>query len=265
MSAVSKPLRASIQAVGIAGPGLDGWQNSQTILSGNSEWRAEALDKYAPPRLPRNERRRATRLARLAFRAADEAVEGCSDEQLQRLATVFASSEGDMDVVDSVSRGLTQPERPISPTQFHNSVHNSPAGYWSIATASQRPTSSLSAFDDTVVAGLIEAMLLLASGEKEVLLLCYDICPPAPLLAARPLLEDLAVALRLGPAEDAGMATLSVALGEADALPLPPSIAPLSSGNPAGQALPILAALAGSQLPQPFGLGIEQRIVIELS
>lgn len=256
-------LSASIQAIGLAGPGLQGWVQGREVLAGKQTWLPTPLDKYAPPRLPRNERRRATRLTRLAFQAADEAVVGCSEAQLAQLASVFASSEGDMDVVDSVSRALTQPERPISPTQFHNSVHNSPAGYWSIATASQRRSTSLSAFNDTAVAGLIEALLMLVAGEQEVLLVCYDIAPPVPLHAVRPIVEDLAFALRLAPAGRPGLAQLSLKQGAETGMDVPMALRALVAGNPAAQLLPLLAALANEQ-SAPFGLGVEQSVVVQI-
>lgn len=236
-------LKAHIAAVGLAGPGLPSWQQSQAVFQASQAWQPEPLEKYAPERLPRNERRRATRLARLAFKAADEAVAGLNPEQLSRMATVFASADGDMDVVDSVSRALTQPERPISPTQFHNSVHNAPAGYWSIATASMRPTSSLSAADDSALAGLQEALLMLTAGEERVLLMCYDVAPAEPLKQLKPKRQDLAVALLLQP--QPALAELSLTSGDGAAtLVTAPSLEPLLGCNAAAQWLPLLSALA---------------------
>jgi hypothetical protein len=49
-------------------------------------------------------------------------------------------------------------EKMVSPTLFHNSVHNTPAGYFSIATGIQTASVSLSAGDNTFSAGLIEAL-----------------------------------------------------------------------------------------------------------
>ncbi len=41
------------------------------------------------------------------------------------------------------------------PTQFHNSVHNAVAGYWSIATKSTQPMTCLAAHDHSFAAGLL--------------------------------------------------------------------------------------------------------------
>ena len=49
-------------------------------------------------------------------------------------------------------------DQPVSPTQFHNSVHNTAAGYWSIATGSQQPTTCLACHDATAAAALLKAM-----------------------------------------------------------------------------------------------------------
>src|SRR5690606_40428753 len=73
---------------------------------------------------------------------------------IRRCAAVFASSGGDYPIIDQICKALCEPERLVSPTQFHNSVHNSAAGYWSIATGSRAPSTSISAFDDTFAAGL---------------------------------------------------------------------------------------------------------------
>ena len=74
--------------------------------------------------------------------------------------TVFASSGGDSEVLDKICTALTLPDRPVSPTQFHHSVHNTPAGYWSIATGCTQPSLSLSAYDSSFSAGLLEAAAL---------------------------------------------------------------------------------------------------------
>ena len=55
-----------------------------------------------------------------------------------RSPTVFTSSSGDGDNVHEICETLAAADRQVSPTRFHNSVHNAPAGYWSIATRSRR-------------------------------------------------------------------------------------------------------------------------------
>jgi hypothetical protein len=251
-------MKAVISAVGIVAPGISDWAAATQLVVKNQTWHAEAIEKYAPERLPRHERRRATRLTRLAFCAADQAVEGVDASQV---ASVFASSGGDTDIVDVIARTLASADLPqLSPTQFHNSVHNSSGGYWSIATASQRPATSLAAWNDTVVAGLLEALLLLADGENQVLLVVYDAISPDPLSKVRPLESDMAVALLLS--ND----------GEGVKLTAEPSSQPASHcnhrgleqlrlSNPAGRLLPLLEILALGGLGEVV-IGEEQALVL---
>ena len=50
------------------------------------------------------------------------------------LPCVFASTHGDLAITDYMCATLAGAPRELSPTKFHNSVHNAPAGYWTIAT-----------------------------------------------------------------------------------------------------------------------------------
>ena len=85
----------------------------------------------------------------------------------QHWQSVFASSGGDYPIIDAICMGLS-PRQRYFPTQFHNSVHNAVAGYWSIATGAQSASSSISAFQDTFAAGIFEAAVLAASSSAPV-------------------------------------------------------------------------------------------------
>ena len=61
------------------------------------------------------------------------------------------------DITHQICEALARPEREVSPTSFHNSVHNAPAGYWSIATGSRLASTSICAYDVSFAAGLLEA------------------------------------------------------------------------------------------------------------
>ena len=49
----------------------------------------------------------------------------------------------------------------VSPTRFHNSVHNAAAGYWTIGAGAMQPATAISAFDASFAQGLLEAMVQL--------------------------------------------------------------------------------------------------------
>ncbi|MGI9492993.1 MAG: beta-ketoacyl synthase chain length factor, partial [Geminicoccaceae bacterium] len=142
---------------------------------------------------------------------------------------------------------------PISPQQFVNSVHNAPAGYWSIAEQNNAPTMSLSAYDASFAAGLIEAAVQIHAGRKQVLLIAYDVPAPMPLWSFRPLSAAFAVAMLLtapGLDEDI-MARLDLRLGQdafgeeaTESVLDRPELESLRLGNPAARSLPILEAVA---------------------
>ncbi|MCT7018444.1 beta-ketoacyl synthase chain length factor, partial [Salmonella enterica] len=69
----------------------------------------------------------------------------------------------------------------LSPTRFHNSVHNAPAGYWTIATGCHATSSAITAGHASFGAGLLEAATLAATEQRPVLLVCSDIAGHGPL------------------------------------------------------------------------------------
>ena len=48
------------------------------------------------------------------------------------LPSVFASTHGDLAITDYMCETLATDPTAVSPTKFHNSVHNAAAGYWTI-------------------------------------------------------------------------------------------------------------------------------------
>ncbi|MEZ5585119.1 MAG: beta-ketoacyl synthase chain length factor [Candidatus Competibacteraceae bacterium] len=157
---------------GLLAVGLPGWLESQSILTGQKLYQASPISTPRPTLLNRNALRRATLTVRLALQVAQDALND-AELPLHGLASVFACSGGDTDALDQIFTALTLPERPVSPNQFNNSVHNAPAGYWSMATGSQAPSISLSAYDASFAAGLLEAAGLVHNSRQVVLLVVY--------------------------------------------------------------------------------------------
>ena len=79
--------------------------------------------------------------------------------------------------------------REVSPTRFHNSVHNAPSGYWAVATGSREPSTSLCAYDASFAAGLLEAAAQATVDDRPVTLVAYDLPYPEPLQRARPIVD----------------------------------------------------------------------------
>lgn len=235
-----------ISAVGLAGPGLSGWEASLPVLSGTEPYVPAEAPPYQPQLLPPNERRRATPAVRQAFRAAEDAV-ARSPRPAAELATVFASSDADMSIIHRICSALSEDSRIISPTDFHNSVHNAAAGYWSIAVGARGPSNTVCAYDASFAAGLLEAAALVATDGCDTLLVAYDVMPPEPLNSKRPIGNCFSVALVLSPAAAVpGAPRLRLSVG-AEGAPTPMQHAGLEVlrlSNPAARALPLLRLLA---------------------
>jgi hypothetical protein len=234
-----------IEALGLCAPGLASWDSARPILRGESAYAATEPAPYQPQLLPPNERRRATASVRLAFRVAEEAMSRSSFKSSE-LATVFASSEGDTAVLHRLCSALAEDRRQLSPTDFHNSVHNAAAGYWSIAAHSKLPSVSLSAFDNSFCAGLLEATSLALGDDLPVLLTAYDISPPEPLLAKRSLRANVGIALVLTPHRtDTCIARLDIDASQGTETAMcDAALESLRLDNPAARALPLLQGLA---------------------
>ncbi|MCF7970572.1 MAG: beta-ketoacyl synthase chain length factor, partial [Methylococcaceae bacterium] len=81
--------------------------------------------------IPAAMRRRTSMTTRMAISAATVACKQANVDS-QTLASVFASLGGEIQVTDALCRLLPDENELLSPTQFHNSVHNTTAGYWAI-------------------------------------------------------------------------------------------------------------------------------------
>ncbi len=62
------------------------------------------------------------------------ALAACIDAEYDpaQLPSVFTSTYGDQEIVDYMCTTLAKEPIAVSPTKFHNSVHNSAAAYWTI-------------------------------------------------------------------------------------------------------------------------------------
>ncbi len=239
-------LQIQVGAIGLNAPGLPDWQTGAAVLRGEQAQAEGEFRFVAPGRLPRNERRRATPITRLAFAACEDALRAQAPNL--GLHTVFASCSGDFDIIDKICRALSTDPHSVSPMHFHNSVHNAPAGYWSIACGETRPSVSLSARDASVAAGLIEAALQLQDApEQPVLLVCYDVATPPPLSMARPIPIPFACALLLSADDEGTGLSLELVDDQTPASRMDGELEQLRLANPAARALPLLQALATGQ------------------
>lgn len=245
-----------INAISVCGPGLDGWPRSRPILAGLQEYVWRETLPAAPSILPANERRRVGAAVRLALTIAQQAHD-MADLAPGSIGSVFATSNGDGAVMHAMLQTLAEGE-PVSPTRFHNSVHNAAAGYWSIATGSHQPASCLAGHDATPAAALLKAMAAVRAMQRSQLLCIYEAPMPPPLDAKRPTTDAFGVGFVLAPqVSEPALARLSVTyqpgLPVERYVPSLPALHMLASGNPVAQLLPLLEALARNA-PVTFSL-----------
>jgi hypothetical protein len=174
-------------------------------------------------------------------------------EAIGGVRSVFGSGNGDGAVVHAILDELSKPDPQVSPTQFHNSVHNAAAGYWTIATASHEAATSLGCYDATFAAALLKAVAELRVEGKPVMLCVYDAPFPEPLARVRPIPAPFAVGLVLVP-EPNGRELMRIDIGYRAApsdpaieAPLQPALHALWRGNPACRALRLLEHIARAE------------------
>ncbi len=237
-----------VYGIGLTAAGMSTWVEGAAILRGDRFYEKTELPAFTPLLLRPNERRRTTALIKLALHVAEQATDNCA-MSAENLCSVFASSEGDIDIVDKICEALTIADRPVSPTHFHNSVHNAPAGYWAIATGSQLASISMSAGPGSFAGGLLEAAGLSAVEQCPTLLVSYDLPPPESLQALIPVEEVFGSAMIVGrEPHNRSLAKIQLALNPAEETKLNDSaLEALRLSNPAARALPMLQAIACKQ------------------
>ncbi len=188
-----------VDGVGLLGPGMNDWAQGQALLRGEAAYEAAPTVLPAPELLPPAERRRASRIVKAALAVGLEACRQAGVEP-GALPNVFAASGGDGHNCHALCELLATDDRQISPTRFHNSVHNAASGYWSIATGATPAAQVLGAYDASFAAGLLEAMVQVDASGQAVLLVACDSEYPQPLHAKRPIQDTAGLALVLAPA-----------------------------------------------------------------
>ena len=243
---MTQALSAWIDGIGLIAPGLPDWASAAAVLRGEQPWQGAPSVLPAPALLPAAERRRASRVIRLALALGQEAATQAGAD-LTQLATVFAASGADGHNCHALCEQLAGSDRQISPTRFHNSVHNAAAGYWGIATRSMAPCQVICAYDGSLGAGLLDALAQVALDARPVLLIGYDSEYPEPLHAKRPLPDAAGMAWLLSPERGAmSLARIHVTPGGQDAPTTTPqpALEALRHTYPSLRALPVLQALA---------------------
>ncbi len=242
-------LRVFVDGIGLLGPGFDSWEQACPVLKGEVAAQPARTRVPAPQTLPAAERRRAGLAVKASLAVGLEALQA-GGASAATMATVFTSSSGDGANCHDICSALASAERVISPTRFHNSVHNAPSGYWSISSGARAASSVLCAHDGSFAAGLLEAMAQVVVEGRPVLLVSYDTDYPEPLYGVRPTLDTMGLALLLVPnAGTRSLASLTLDAAAAFTAQLSQTLADpvleqMRTGIPTARGLPLLRALA---------------------
>jgi hypothetical protein len=185
-----------------------------------------------------------------------------------RLPCVFASALGDVATTDAICATLASEPLQMSPTRFHNSVHNAAVGYWTIAAQCRAPSSAIAAADGSFAAGLLEATVQAHADATPVLFAAYDIAASGALVDvvdnSAPFATALVIRHERGPHTRASLHLRHTADASGSSA-VAPALAELAATNHIAAALPLFAALAGAP-PMTLALysGVGSTLSIEV-
>lgn len=240
-----------VHGIGLWSPGLPTWSQAREAIATGEPLDDAGGSRPAPSVIAANERRRAPETVLLALAVAEQACAGAGLAPAD-VASVFVSTYGDLAINHYMCSVLAEDPAQLSPTRFHNSVHNAPSGYWSIATGAMAPTTSIAASRHSFATAMVEAAAQIRDLDAPVLLVAYDSAGQGPMAAMVDSATPFGCALLLDDAgrADAGARRLRLAVRDGTCEPSQarhPGMRELAAANPmARDAVALLEALASS-------------------
>ena len=256
-------LSANIEGVGFWTRGLPSWGDARAFVR-NGTQPENAPARPSPQLLAPNERRRAPESVAVALEVALAACQAAGRDPAT-LPSVFASTHGDLAITDYICGTLASEPASLSPTRFHNSVHNAAAGYWTIGSGCTEPATALSAYDASFAQGLVEALAQLHAGAPAVLLVAYDTTAAGPLALVSPSSGLLGAALVLSSPSHGAAPRLRATLVDVDAPPPQGPLAELAGGNAMSPMLPLFDALASGHDLVSLHAGPRRALRVEIA
>ena len=233
-----------IAGIGIWSPFFSNWQAFCDGMN-DGQWQSEA--QLRPGLIPARELRRSPQSVKMAVEVLSQAC-GMVKLDPAAMAVVFSSSMGDIQITDYLCRILAETPGLVSPTRFHNSVHNATTGYWSIASQAHAPTNAVSAYAYTAPMALFEAAVQALEEEAPVLVVCQEMAAPEALHFACPSDQPFSMALLLTRpgyyAQAMASMRIDVHPGTVEWPELPGSLKAWFEGNFGARLLPLIAAMA---------------------
>lgn len=236
-----------IAGLGAWSPAFADWASFCSGLRSGA-WSTDVV--LQPELIPQRERRRAPQLVKMAIEVMDQACK-MADMNADDVAVVFSSAMGDMQITDNLCRALGATPKLVSPTQFHNSVHNAAPGYWSITTGAFTPATAVSAHEHTASMAFLEAAIQVVEENTPVVLVTQEIAAPFPLFDICPSEQAFSAAFLLTPPGygSVGICSLDfcVTEGAEDWRELDPRLSPKLASNFGARLLPLLTAIADGE------------------
>jgi len=232
-----------IAGLGVWTENYSGWGEFCAALDGVI---SDTKPVLKPELIPPKERRRAPQPVKMAVEVMDQACRMAGLEPAN-VATVFASAVGDMQITDYMCRTLADAPRTISPTRFHNSVHNAATGYWSIATQSHCAAGAISGYANSAAVAMLDGAIQAVEEQMPVLVAVQEIAAPPPLDEIYTWPGPFAAAMLLTPPGYTSSAVASLRLqvvaGSVEELQVPEVAGVDLSGNPAASLLALFTSI----------------------
>ena len=265
-----KPPTLYVEGPAFWTPTLPGWDAARAAFRGEGTLADPPAKRPSPQVLAPAERRRAPDTVALALEVAAASIAGAGRNAAD-VPCVFVSAHGDLSINDYMCSTLATDPTVLSPTRFHNSVHNAAVGYWTIGTGCMAASNSVSAYENSFAAGLLEAAVQCAADQSPVLLVGYDTPTVGALTSVTDSQGLLAVALVIAPERtERTIASFdwSIERGDGSApTPLSDAAKTLAHINPMAHALGLfesLARLADDGAPAPLGLPLSSTLALQL-
>jgi hypothetical protein len=257
--------KVDIAGLGAWSPTFSDWQALGRGLQ-TGEWSADVI--LQPELIPARERRRAPQLVKMAIEVMDQACKMASLDP-NDVAVVFSSSMGDMQITDYMCRALAESPQLISPTRFHNSVHNAAPGYWSITTGAFTPATAISAYEYTASMAFLEAAIQAVEEDTPVVLVTQEIAALLPLYDTCPSEQPFSAAFLLTPAGHSESAVCSLEFSVSQQVNQWPTLDGVLGddygSNFGARLLPLLAAIATRSAPSTFDFPISATSTLSLA
>ena len=154
--------------------GIGFWTTGYPNIKAWTEGRADSETEKPDANLLQGPlRRRATPLTRMSVEVMQQALE-MGGGNIAETPSIWATAHGEHSTAIGLLGMMLKGEGKLSPTKFHNSVHNTPSGYASIAAQNRSPSTTLTGGTELVASALCEAGAMVSHLDREVVLVLAD-------------------------------------------------------------------------------------------